>query len=93
MLNWYLPLYVLVMVSQLTAYMDLERFYETALSVNATIFVAVSSFFTSITELVPPSARLTGFELWVIITFIYPFSMILIQVFNPNANFLLKMFI
>ena len=80
MLNWYLPLFVLVMVSQLTAYMDLERFYETALSVNATIFVALSSFFTSITGSVPPSAKMTIFELWVTITFIYPFSMILIQV-------------
>ena len=89
-LNWYLPLYVLVMVSQLTAYMDLERFYETALSVNATIFVAVSSFFTSITGSVPPSAKMTTFELWVTFTFIYPFFMILIQVADINAFYSVK---
>ena len=82
LLNWYLPVFVLILVSQLTAYLDLARFYDTALAVNATIFVAVSSFFTSITTSLAPSGseKMTNFEFWLTITFIYPFLMILFQV-------------
>ena len=88
LLNWYLPLFVLILVSQLTAFLDLERFYDTALAVNATIFVAVSSFFTSITTTLAPSGseKMTNFEFWLTITFIYPFLMILFQVISKIST-------
>ena len=90
MLNWYLPLWILISITQLTAYLDLGRLFETSLSVNATVFIAVSQFFSDIMYTLDPSSQLTSFELWMIVTFIYPFLMIFVQV--DYYHFLIRRF-
>ena len=80
LLNWYLPLWILILITQSTAYLDLGCMFEMSLSVNATVFIAASQFFSSIMTSLDPSSQLTSFELWIIVTFTYPFIMIFVQV-------------
>jgi hypothetical protein len=93
LLNWYLPLWILILITQLTAYLDLGRMFETSLSLNATIFIAVSQFFSTIMASLAPSSQLTSFELWIIVTFIYPFIMIFVQVniLHPSCGYSVRL--
>ena len=80
----YLPMLILNAICQLTIYLHLDNMFETILAVNATILVAISSFITSEIASLPKSEGMKPHEVWMLMMFLHPFLLIVVQVSLDN---------
>ena len=79
LLNTYLPTIILTMINQLTNYYIGYEMFEAVITINATTLLTLTSLFISVFDSLPQTTDIKLIDVWMLITFVYPFIIIIIH--------------
>ena len=79
LLNTYLPTFILTIINQLTNYFVGFEMFEGIITINATVLMTLASLFISVFNSMPQSTYIKMMDVWMIVTFVYPFAIIFLH--------------
>ena len=79
LLNTYLPTLILTIINQLSNYFIVPEMFEAVITINATILMTLASLFISVFDSLPNTVYIKYIHIWMLVTFVYPFIIILIH--------------
>ncbi len=78
-LNTFLPTFILTVINQLTNYFIGYEMFEGIIAINATVLMTLASIFISVFNSMPQSTYIKMMDIWMIVTFVYPFIIIFVH--------------
>ena len=78
-LNTYLPTLVLTIINQLSNYFIGPEMFEAVIAINSTVLMTLASMFISTLSSLPNTVYIKYIDIWMLVTFVYPFIIILIH--------------
>ncbi len=79
LLNTYLPTFILTVINQLTNYFIGFDMFEGIITINATVLMTLASLFISVFNSMPQTTYVKMMDIWMIVTFVYPFIIIFLH--------------
>ena len=74
-------------INQATMYLECEQFFEAILTTNITCMTVLASLYILFSSVVPQTSYIKLVDIWFLFNLVYPFSLILIQIFIQKARF------
>ena len=65
-----------MLINQLTNYFVGHEMFEGIIAINATVLMTLASLFIDVFNSLPPTLYIKRIDIWMIVTFIYPFVVI-----------------
>ena len=76
----HLPTLLMNMINQLTNYISGEGRYDLIITVNITCMMVLASVYLSVSTSLPNTPSIKPVEVWLLISFIYPFMVIFVNI-------------
>ena len=73
-LDTFLPSLLLILLSYVTSFFKLPKFFNTAITVNLSIMLTVTTLLISVLKKLPPTSYIKWIEYWLIFALMVPFS-------------------
>ena len=86
-LTTYFPTILMNIINQATMYLECEQFFEAILTTNITCMTVLASLYILFSSVVPQTSYIKLVDIWFLFNLVYPFSLILIQIFIQKARF------
>ena len=81
----YLPTLLLNVIGHITHYFK-PFFFESALAVNLTVMLVLTSMFISVVEGLPKTSYMKMVEVWLILNLLLPFSDVLLHTYTDHVR-------
>ena len=85
----YLPTLLLNVIGHITHYFK-PFFFESALAVNLTVMLVLTSMFISVVEGLPKTSYMKMVEVWLIFNLLLPFSDVLLHTYTDHVRFAIQ---
>ena len=73
-------------INQSTMYLDCEQFFEAIITTNITCMTVLASLYILFSSVVPQTSYIKLVDIWFLFNLVYPFILILIQIFIQKAR-------
>ena len=73
-LDTFLPSLLLILLSYVTSFFKLPKFFNTAITVNLSVMLTVTTLLISVLKKLPPTSYIKWIEYWLIFALMIPFS-------------------
>ena len=73
-LDTFLPSLLLILLSFVTSFFKLPKFFNTAITVNLSVMLTVTTLLISVLKKLPPTSYIKWIEYWLIFALMVPFS-------------------
>ena len=73
-LDTFLPSLLLILLSYVTSFFKLPKFFNTAITVNLSVMLTVTTLLISVLKKLPPTSYIKWIEYWLIFALMVPFS-------------------
>ena len=86
-LTTYFPTILMNVINQSTMYLECDRFFEAIITTNITCMTVLASLYILFSSVVPQTSYVKLVDIWFLFNLIYPFILILIQIFIQKYRF------
>ena len=86
-LTTYFPTILMNVINQSTMYLECDRFFEAIITTNITCKTVLDSLYILFSSVVPQTSYVKLVDIWFLFNLIYPFILILIQIFIQKYRF------
>ena len=76
-MNTFLPSLLLILLSYITAYFKLPKFFNTAITVNLSVMLTITTLLISVLNKLPTTAYIKWIEYWLIFAQMVPFIQVI----------------
>ena len=73
-------------INQSTMYLECEQFFEAIITTNITCMTVLASLYILFSSVVPQTSYIKLVDIWFLFNLVYPFSLILIQIFIQKSR-------
>ena len=77
-INTFLPSLLLILLSYITAFFKLPKFFNTAITVNLSVMLTITTLLISVLNKLPTTSYIKWIEYWLIFAQLVPFSQALL---------------
>ena len=77
-LDTFLPSLLLILLSYITSFFKLPKFFNTAITVNLSVMLTLTTLLISVLKKLPPTSYIKWIEFWLIFALMVPFSQVVL---------------